>query len=57
MLYWMKGAPPSTIAQLDKIQQQFTWKNGNPTLCNECKKEGLKNVAIFSKIKSLMIVD
>ena len=54
----MKDVPSSTIAQLEKIQNQFIWKNGNPklkhtTLCNEYKQEGLKNVDIFSKITNL----
>ena len=42
----------STIAHLEKIQEQFIWKNRNPTLCNEREKEGLKNVDVFAKIKS-----
>lgn len=42
----------STIAHLEKIQEQFIWKNRNPTLCNEREKEGLKNVDVFPKIKS-----
>ena len=54
----VKDVPFSTIAQLEKIQKQFIWKNGNPklkhtTLCNEYEQGGLKNVDIFSKIASL----
>ena len=54
----MKDVPFSTIAQLEKIQKQFIWKNGNPklkhtTLCNEYEQGGLKNVDIFFKITSL----
>ena len=50
--------PFSKIAQLEKMQKQFIWKNGNPklkhtTLCNEYEPGGLKNVDIFSKITSL----
>ena len=26
----VKKVPSSTIAQLEKIQKQFIWKNGNP---------------------------
>ena len=42
----MKDVPSSTIAQLEKIQKQFIWKNGNPklkltTLCNEYEQGGL----------------
>ena len=54
----VKDVPYSTIAQLEKIQKQFIWKNGNPklkyaTLCNEYEQGGLKNADIFSKIISL----
>ena len=28
----VKKVPSSTIAQLEKIQKQFIWKNGNPKL-------------------------
>ena len=54
----VKDVPSSRIAQLEKIQKQFIWKNGNPklkhtTLCNRYEQGGLKNVDIFSKIKSL----
>ena len=48
----------STIAQLEKIQKQFIWKNRNSkykytTLCSEYEQGGLKNVDIFSKIAIL----
>ena len=51
----VKDVPPSVIPQLDKIQEQFIWKNQNfklkyTVLCNEYEKEGLTNVDIFSKI-------
>ena len=54
----VKDVPSSTIAQLEKTQKQFIWKNGNPvlkhtTLCNEYEQGGLKNVDIFFKIASL----
>ena len=54
----VKDIPSSTIAQLEKIQKQFIWKNGNPklkhtTLCNRYEQGGLKNVDIFFKITSL----
>ena len=54
----LKDVPSSTIAQLERIQKHFIWKNGNPklkhtTLCNEYEQGGLKNVDIFSKISSL----
>ena len=54
----VKDVPSSTISQLEKIQKQFIWKNGNPklkhtTLCNEYEQGGLKNVDIFFKITSL----
>ena len=54
----VKDVPSSKIAQLQTIQKQFIWKNGNPklkhtTLCNEYGQGGLKNVDIFSKITSL----
>ena len=57
-LVLVKDVPSSTIAQLEKIQKQFIWKNGNPklkqtTLCDKYEKGGLKNVDIFSKITSL----
>ena len=52
----VKYVPLSTIVQLEKIEKQFIWKNGNPklkhtTLCNEYEKEGPK-MYIFSKITS-----
>ena len=54
----MKDVPSSAIAQLEKIQKQFIWKNGNPklkytTLYNKYEQGGLKNVDIFFKITSL----
>ena len=54
----LKDVPSSTIAQLERIQKHFIWKNGNPklkhtTLCNEYEQGGLKNVDIFSKISGL----
>ena len=53
----MKDVPSSAIAQLEKIQKQFIWKNGNPKLkqllCNQYEQEGLQNVGILSKIISL----
>ena len=54
----VKGVPSSTIAQLEKIQKQFIWKNGNlklkhTTLYNKYEKWGLKNVDNFSKITCL----
>ena len=53
----MKDVPSSAIAQLEKIQKQFIWKNRNPKLkqllCNQYEQEGLKNVDILSKIISL----
>ena len=54
----VKDVPSSTIAQLQKIQKQFIWKNVNPnlkhtTLRNEYEQGGLKNVDIFFKITSL----
>ena len=54
----VQDVPSSTISQLEKIQKQFIWKNGNPklkhtTLCNEYEQGGLKNVDIFFKITSL----
>ena len=58
----VKDVPASTIAQLEKMQKQFIWKNGNPklkhtTLCNKYEQRGLKNVYIFSKYnKSLMFL-
>ena len=57
-LVLVKDVPSSAIAQLEKIQKQFIWKNGNPklkhtTLCDKYEKGGLKNVDIFSKITSL----
>ena len=41
----VKNVPPSVIPQLDKIQEQFIWKNWNfklkyTILCNEYEKEG-----------------
>ena len=52
----MKDVPSNTIAQLEKIQKQFIWKNENSklkhtTLCNKYEQGGLKNVDIFSKMK------
>ena len=43
----VKDVPSSAIAQLEKIQRQFVWKNGDPqlkhtTLCNEFEQRGLK---------------
>ena len=54
-----KDVSSSTIAQLERIEKQFIWKNGNPklkhtTLCNEYEQGELKNVDIFSKIISLL---
>ena len=54
----VKDIPSSTIAQLEKIQKQFIWKNGNPKLkhtilCNEYEQVELKNVDIFFKTTSL----
>ena len=54
----MKEVLSSTIAQLEKIQKQFIWRNENSklkhtTIYNEYEQGGLKNVDIFSKIKSL----
>ena len=54
----VKDIPSSTIAQLEEIQKQFIWKNGNPklkhtTLCNEYEQVELKNVDIFFKTTSL----
>ena len=54
----MKDVPSTRIAQLDKIQKQFVWKNGNPklkhtTLCDKYEKGRLKNVDIFFKITIL----
>ena len=54
----VKDVPSSTIAQLEKVQKKFIWKNGNlnlkhTILCNEYEQGGLKNVDIFSKITSL----
>ena len=54
----VKDVPSNTITQLEKIQKQFIWKNGNSklkhtTLCNEYEQGGLKNVDIFFKITSL----
>ena len=48
----LKDVPSSTIAQLERIQKHFIWKNGNPklkhtTLCNDYEQGGLKKV-IFS---------
>ena len=42
----VKDAPSSTIAQLEKVQKQFIWKNGNlklkhTTLCNKYEQGGL----------------
>ena len=50
--------PSSIIAQLEKTQKQFIWKNGitklkHTTLCNVYEQGGLKNVDIFFKITSL----
>ena len=54
LLALVKDLPSSSIAQIEKIQKQFIWKNRNPelkhiTLCNYYEKVGLKNVDIFSK--------
>ena len=54
-LILVKDVPPSVIPQLDKILEQFIWKNRNcklkyTILCNEYGKGGLTNVNIFSKI-------
>ena len=54
----VKDVPSTRIAQLDKIQKQFVWKNGNPklkhtTLCDKYEKGRLKNVDIFFKITIL----
>ena len=54
----VKDVPYSTIAQLEKIQKQFIWKNGNPilkhtTLCNKYEQGGLKHVDTFFKTTSL----
>ena len=54
----VKDVASTTIAQLEKMQKQFIWRNENPklkhtTLCNEYEQEGLKNVDIFFKITSL----
>ena len=43
----VKDVPSSAIAQLEKIQRQFVWKNGDPqlqhtTLCNEFEQRRLK---------------
>ena len=51
-----KDAPCSTIPQLEKIQKQFIWKNGNPKLkhnilCNQYE-QGELSMDIFSKITS-----
>ena len=58
----VKDVPSKTIAQLEKIQKQFIWKNGNPklkhtTFCNEYEQGELKNVDIFlQNNKSPMLV-
>ena len=54
----VKDVPSTRIAQLDKIQKQFVWKNGNPklkhtTLCDKYEKGRLKNEDIFFKITIL----
>ena len=54
----VKDLPSSTIAQLEKIQRQFIWKNRNPklkhtTLYNDYEQGRLKNADIFFKITSL----
>ena len=43
----VKHVPSRKIAQLEKIQKQFIWKNRNPelkhtTLCNKYEQGGLK---------------
>ena len=43
----VKDVPSSAIAQLEKIQRQFVWKNGDPqlkhtTLYNEFQQRRLK---------------
>ena len=50
--------PTSTMKELNKIQNEFIWKNKNPkikhtTLCNNYDNGGLKNIDISSKIISL----
>ena len=50
--------PTSTMKELNKIQNEFIWKNKNPkikhtTLCNNYDNSGLKNINISSKIISL----
>ena len=50
--------PTSTMKELNKIQEEFIWKNKNPkikhtTLCNNYDNGGLKNIDIASKIISL----
>ena len=50
--------PTTTINFLTKIQMEFIWKGKIPkirynTLRNDCKRAGLKNVDIFSKVLSL----
>ena len=54
----VKEMPSNTITQLNKMQGEFIWKNGNPnikpsTLCNDFENVGLKNVDMFSKITTL----
>ena len=58
----MKDVPSSTIAQLDKTQKQFIWKNKNPKLkhttpCNKDEKRGLEKCEyFFQKNRSPMFV-
>ena len=57
-LAWAKDLASSPIAQLEKIQKQFIWKNRSPklkhtTLCMEYEQGVLKNYNILSKIASL----
>ena len=55
-LILVKDVPLNVIPQLDKIQEQFIWKNVNFKLKHtiikkEYKKAGLTNVDIFFKIR------
>ena len=54
----VKVIPNLIIAELEKINKHFIWKNGNPrikqdTLCKDYENGGLKNVNITFKIISL----
>ena len=54
----VKVIPNLIIAELEKINKHFIWKNGNPrikqdTLCKGYENGGLKNVNITFKIISL----